>query len=294
MIGLGTMTFGDPADEAESRRIVDLALDRGVTHFDTANVYNKGLSETILGRLLKGRTGFTVASKVGSKTSDPNENLRRDHILESCDASLRRLGLERIDLYYMHQPDDQTPVEETLGAMEALVKAGKVARVGASNYAAWQLMRMLETVAVVQPIYNLLAREIEREFLPMCRTFGLEVLVYNPLAGGLLTGKHRPGEFTKGTRFARNALYQKRYWHDPMFRAAAELGRIARDAEKSMVALALQWVQAQKVGLLLGATRAEQLKENLDALEGTLDEATLAACDEVYSRLRGPVPKYNR
>jgi aryl-alcohol dehydrogenase-like predicted oxidoreductase len=294
MIALGTMTFGDPADEAESRRIVDLAFDRGITHFDTANVYNRGRSEEILGRLLKGRTGFTVASKVGSKTSDPGENLRRDHVLASCDASLKRLGLDRIDLYYMHQPDDATPIEETLGAMEALVKAGKVSRVGASNFAAWQLMRTLETVRVVQPIYNLVAREIERELLPMCRTFDLEVLVYNPLAGGLLTGKHRAGPYTEGTRFARNALYQKRYWHDAMFRAASDLERIAKEAGKSMVELALQWVKSRNVGLILGATRAAQLKENLDALEGSLDETMIAACDEVYARLHGPIPKYNR
>jgi len=294
MIGLGTMTFGKQADEAESRRIVDAAFASGITHFDTANVYNAGVSEEILGRCLRGRTGFTIASKVGSKTSDPKEGLGRDHILRSCDASLKRLGLERLDLYYLHQPDYGVHIEETLSAMESLVKAGKVGRVGASNYAAWQLMQMIETVSVVQPMYNLLARDIEREFLPMVRAYPLEVLVYNPLAGGLLTGKHRPGDPAKGTRFDGNAMYQKRYWNEVMFRAVAEYGHVANAADRSILSLALQWVKAQGVGMLLGATRAEQLQESMRAIEGTLDAATLKACDEVYARLAGPIPKYNR
>lgn len=294
MIGLGTMTFGKQADEAESRRIVDAALAAGVTHFDTANVYNAGVSEEILGRCLRGRNGFSVASKVGSKTSDPQETLRRDHVIRSCEASLKRLGLERLDLFYMHQPDYDTPVEETLSAMELLVKSGKVARVGASNYAAWQLMRMIETVSVVQPMYNLLARDVERELLPMCRTMQLEVVVYNPLAGGLLTGKHRPGHPTPGTRFDGNPLYQGRYWNEAMFRAVEEFGGLARASGRTLLALALQWVKAQGVGILLGATRAPQLEESLKALDGSLDEATRRACDEVYARLAGPIPKYNR
>lgn len=293
MIALGTMTFGGQADEAEARRIVDAALDGGITWFDTANVYTKGRSEEILGRLLKGRKA-EVASKVGSRTSDPNESLRREHILESCDASLRRLGRERIDLYYMHQPDPETPIEETLSAFESLQKAGKIGRVGASNYAAWQLMQMLETVSVVQPMYNLLARDVEREFLPMCRNFGLEVLVYNPLAGGLLTGKHAPGTPASGTRFDGNEMYQGRYWHDAMFRAVTELSQVAKAAGLGLIQLSLRWLKAQGVGILLGATRAPQVRDNLAALEGTLDEATRKACDEVYARLHGPIPRYNR
>jgi len=293
MIALGTMTFGGQADEAESRRIVDAALDCGITHFDTANVYTKGRSEEILGRLLKGRP-VEVASKVGSKTSDPGECLRRDHILKSCDASLRRLGRERIDLYYMHQPDHDTPVEETLSAFESLLKAGKIGRIGASNYAAWQLMQMLETASIVQPMYNLLARDVERELLPMCRKFGLEVLVYNPLAGGLLTGKHAPGAPAAGTRFDANEMYQRRYWHDAMFRAVSALTDVAKAAGMTLVQLALRWLKAQGVGILLGATRAQQVRDNVAALEGSLDEATRKACDEAYARLQGPIPKYNR
>ncbi len=292
MIALGTMTFGGQADEAESRRIVDAALDGGITHFDTANVYTKGRSEEILGRLLKGRN-VEIASKVGSGEG-PEKNLRREHVLKTCDESLRRLGRERIDLYYMHQPDHGTPIEETLSAFESLLKAGKIGRIGASNYAAWQLMQMLETVSIVQPMYNLLARDVERELLPMCRKFGLDVLVYNPLAGGLLTGKHRPGAPTSGTRFDGNEMYQRRYWHDAMFRAVTDLGDVARDAGITPVQLALRWLKAQGVGVLLGATRADQLRDNLAALEGSIDAATRTACDEIYARLHGPIPKYNR
>jgi aryl-alcohol dehydrogenase-like predicted oxidoreductase len=294
MIAFGTMTFGGQTDEKEARRLVDAAIDAGVTHFDTANVYTGGKSEEILGRCLKGRSGVTVASKVGGKYATTQEGLKRGRILASCDESLRRLGRDHLDLYYMHQPDATVPIEESLQAMETLVKAGKVARIGASNYAAWQLVGMTPAVTIVQPMYNLLARDIERELLPMCRHFGLEVVVYNPLAAGLLTGKHRPGEPTSGTRFDKNEMYQKRYWHDPMFRAVEELREVARRAGKSMVQLALQWIRAQKVGLLLGASRLDQLQESLRALDGTLDEATLKACDEVYAQLAGPIPKYNR
>jgi aryl-alcohol dehydrogenase-like predicted oxidoreductase len=293
MIALGTMTFGAQADEAEARRIVDLALDSGITHIDTANVYVKGRSEEILGRLLKGRK-VEVASKVGSKSSDPNECLRRGHILRNCDESLRRLGRERIDLYYMHQPDHETPIEETLSAFEFLQKTGKIGRIGASNYAAWQLMQMLETVSIVQPMYNLLARDVERELLPMCRNFGLEVLAYNPLAGGLLTGKHAAGTPAAGTRFDGNEMYRGRYWHDAMFLAVAGLAEIAKAAGLTLVQLSLRWLKAQGVGILLGATRAEQLRENLAALDGPLDDTARRACDEVYARLQGPIPKYNR
>ncbi|MBI2900170.1 MAG: aldo/keto reductase [Planctomycetes bacterium] len=287
------MTFGGQTDEAEARRLVDLALDSGVTRFDTANVYNRGRSEEILGRCLRGRRA-TVATKVGGRYATEAEGLGRDHILRECDASLKRLGLERIDTYYMHQPDPKTPIEESVGAMDHLLRAGKIGAVGASNFAAWQVVRMMPTITVVQPMYNLLARDVEREFLPMCRETKLRVLAYNPLAGGLLTGKHRPGDAATGTRFDGNEMYRKRYWLDAMFRAVGEYGEVARRAGRTIVQLAFQWLRAQGVGILLGASRLDHLRENLAALDGTLDETTLQACDEVYARLAGPVPKYNR
>lgn len=287
-IALGAMTFGGQTDEAEARRIVTLALDAGIAHFDTANVYHSGRSEEILGRLLP-RTA-SIATKVGGRYATESEGLARDHVLRQCDASLRRLGRERIDVYYMHQPDPKTPLEETVAAFDALLRAGKIARVGASNFAAWQVVRMLPTVSIVQPMYNLLARDIEREFLPMCRAMGLDVMVYNPLAGGLLTGKHSPGAPVPGSRFDGNEMYRKRYFHDAMFRAVADLSSLGRP----LVDLSLQWLKRQGVGILLGASRAEQLRQNLAAHSGDLDDATAASVDEIYSRLAGPIPRYNR
>lgn len=294
MIVFGTMPFGGQVDAREAARLIDLAWDGGITRFDTANVYNDGRSERILGRCLRGRQTALVSTKVGGRYASRKEGLSRKHILKACDGSLKRLGVERIDVYYMHQPDPETPVEETLAAMESLLDAGKINRVGASNFAAWQVVEMTRTVSVVQPMYNLLARGIEREFLPMCREFDLDVLVYNPLAGGLLTGKHRPGKPARGTRFCNNEMYLKRYWHDAMFRAVADFARVARDTGKTPVQLALQWLRAQKVGIVLGATRTAQLKECMAALNGRLDDAALKACDRVYDRLHGPIPGYNR
>lgn len=288
MIALGAMTFGGQTDEPEARRIVSLALDAGIAHFDTANVYNAGRSEEILGRLVP--KDASIATKVGGRYATTAEGLSRDHVLRACDESLRRLGRERIDVYYMHQPDPATPLEETAAAFDALIRAGKIARAGASNFAAWQVVRMLPTVSVVQPMYNLLARDVEREFLPMCRAMKLEVLVYNPLAGGLLTGKHAPGAPAPGSRFDGNEMYRKRYFLDAMFRAVSEYASLG----KPLVALSLQWLRRQGVGILLGASRAEQLRENLAALEGDLDDATCAKVDEIYGRLAGPIPRYNR
>jgi len=197
---LGTMTFGSQVDEGGAARILDACRDAGVDFIDTANVYNAGESEGMLGRLLKGRReGIVLATKVRGKMGDgPDEQgLGRAAIHNALDASLRRLQTGYIDLYYLHQPDYATPIEETLEALDQAVRAGKVRQVGFSNYASWQAVGMLWTSRtcgwappyVSQPMYNLLARGIEQEFLPMCRDYGVSVVAYNPLAGGLLTGK---------------------------------------------------------------------------------------------------------
>jgi aryl-alcohol dehydrogenase-like predicted oxidoreductase len=302
------MTFGSQTDEAAAARIVGRCLDAGINFIDTANVYNNGASESILGRILKGRRDKVVlASKVRGKMGEgPDESgLSRAAILRGIDESLRRLQTDYLDLYYLHMPDYSVLLEETLAAMEELVKAGKVRYPASSNYAAWQVVRMLWIAAqngyrpatVTQPMYNLLARGVEQEYMPMCREMGVSTVVYNPLAGGLLTGKQQREAPLPGTRFDNNQLYLDRYWHPAYFDAVAELRQVAERAGRSLVSLSLNWLMHHTEAgcVILGASRIEQLEENLKALaDGPLTKETVAACDAVWARLRGVTPKYNR
>jgi aryl-alcohol dehydrogenase-like predicted oxidoreductase len=320
---LGTMTFGAQVDEPAAAAMMGVCLDRGVNFLDTANVYAGGRSEEILGRVLAGRRDRVVlASKVGIKVGDgpADSGLSRAAIEKAVEDSLRRLRTDHLDLYYLHQPDPATPLEESLEAMGRLVRAGKVRHVGASNYAAWQVCRLNgladqgggPPVRVVQPMYNLLARGIEPELLPMAQTLGVGVVAYNPLAGGLLTGKHRAeaplagGLLTgkhqaaaplAGTRFELMPAYRDRYWHPANFAAVGELARAAAAAGRSLAGLALAWVlyHTPVDGVIVGASRPEQLRENLDALDrGPLPAEAVASCDRVWKELRGPSPQYNR
>jgi aryl-alcohol dehydrogenase-like predicted oxidoreductase len=308
-LSFGTMPFGAQADQAASTRMVDDCLEAGVNFFDTANMYNLGRAETVLGQALGARRAQVVlASKVRYRMGEGADDagLSRAAIRKALEDSLKRLGTDFLDLYYLHWPDYDTPIEETLEAMEEAVRSGKVRYPAISNYAAWQVAEIFGIAErhgyhpphVSQPMYNLLARGIEDEYLPFARRFGVSVVVYNPLAGGLLTGKHsREHGPIAGTRFDSNKLYMGRYWHDDYFAAVEELRTIAADTGKTLVELALQWVlgQEQVDSVILGASRPEQLAENLKASEnGRLDEATRARCDEVWKRLRGITPKYNR
>ena len=307
-ICLGTMTFGGHADAAESARIASRSIDAGINFFDTANVYTKGQSEVILGRILAGRRHDVVlASKVGIKTGDAPElrGLSAGAIVRAVEDSLRRLGTDYLDIYYMHVPDYETPLEESLAAMDRLVRDGKVRWPAASNYSSWQVCRMLwlaekngyRPAWITQPMYNLLARGIEQEFLPMAGEFGVSTVVYNPLAGGLLTGKHQRQTPLAGSRFDNNKLYLDRYWHPSGFDAVDRLRAIASGAGRSLVSLALNWLLHHTPidCLILGASRLEQLEENLRAIDdGALPSAALTGCDAVWSELRGVTPKYNR
>ena len=308
-ISFGTMTFGAQTDEAAATRMVDRCLEAGINFFDTANAYNLGRSETILGKALGPRRASVIlATKVFNKMGDAPDDrgLSRAALHKALDASLKALGTDYVDVYYLHQPDYGAPIEETLAAMDEVVRAGKVRFPAVSNYAAWQVAEIHSICAnngyqpprISQPMYNLLARGIEEEYLPFCRRFGVAVVPYNPLAGGLLTGKQaRERGPIAGTRFDGNKMYQDRYWHDDYFAAVNELSGVAREAGKTLVELALQWLLTQTAvdSIILGASRLEQLEENLKACEGgPLDSATLARCDAVWKRLRGITPKYNR
>jgi aryl-alcohol dehydrogenase-like predicted oxidoreductase len=306
---LGTMTFGFQIDEATSVRIMDTAADAGVTFFDTANVYplgggeaNVGRTEEIVGRWLKGkRERFVLATKaVGKMGPSPwDQGASRKHLLDAIDASLRRLGTDYVDLYQLHSDDRETPLDETLEALELIVRSGRARYIGVSNFLAYRLARALGRADVlrtarfvsIQPRYNLLFRQIERELLPLAQEEGLAVLPYNPLAGGLLTGKHRgdepppEGRFTVGTA---GELYQARYWHEREFATIEALKKLTADAGLSLPTVAVAWVLANDTvtSAILGASRPEQLTETLAAVELKFDPQLKAKLDELTHEYR--------
>ncbi len=308
---LGTMTFGAQVDREAAGTMVDSCRDAGITMFDTANSYNAGASERILGEIVAPfRADVLIASKVFNPTGDGSNyrGLRRPAIEEALEATLRRLGTDYLDLYYLHAPDRDTPIEETLGAMADAVTAGKVRQVGVSNYAAWQIaeIRCLSerhgwpTVSASQPVYNLLARRVEDEYAAGSARYGLHNVVYNPLAGGLLSGKYTdPRRPQEGGRFASDLgpMCRERYWNDQQFAAVDALREIAGDAGLTLLELAFRWLLGRPLvgSILLGVSGTDQLSENLTAASGpSLSPEVEQACDEVWTTLRGAAPLYNR
>ncbi|HEY6333495.1 MAG TPA: aldo/keto reductase [Blastocatellia bacterium] len=306
-ICLGTMTFGAQCDEPASFSIMDAAARHGVNFIDAADVYpvpvspeTVGRTEEIVGKWLQGkRDDFILATKcrirMGPRPND--EGLSRKHILEAIDASLRRLKTDYVDLYQVHAPDPETPLDETLSALDSIVRSGKARYIGCSNYRAWELCKSLwisdkgglQRFDSIQPRYNLLYRDIESDLLPLCSDQGVGVIVYNPLAGGFLTGKHRKdAPPADNTRFAvAGKLYTDRYWNEASFEAVDRLQDFFRPREKSLVHVAIAWVLTHKAVTcaILGATRADQLEQSLSGYEMTLDEEERAACDEVWYHL---------
>jgi aryl-alcohol dehydrogenase (NADP+) len=306
---LGTMTFGLQSDEATAQRILDAALDAGVTTLETADVYplggglaTAGRTEEIIGRWLPGRRArVLVATKaVGRVGPAPwDQGSSRKHLLDAIDASLRRLGTDHVDLYQLHSDDPDTPLEETAEALDTIVRSGRARYVGVSNFLAYRLalllghaeVRRLARVVSVQPRYNLLFREPERELLPLAREEGLAVIPYNPLAGGLLTGKHRPGPPTPGTRFTLgNAAgrYQDRYWHEREFATVEALRAVAADAGLPLATLAVAWVLAHPAitAPIIGASGPEQLPDVLRALAAPLDPTLKERLDAITAEYR--------
>ena len=302
-ICLGSSTYGSQVDEIEAIDIIESALAAGVNFFDTADAYTEGRSEEIIGKALKGkRQSVVLATKVGHRTG-PGVNdagLSRKHIMQGIEDSLRRLGTDYIDLYYVHEPDYDTPIEETLRALDDLVHQGKVRYIACSNFYAWQLCKALWVSDLhglvrfdcIQPPYNLFTRDIEYELLPLCASEGVGVCVFNPLAGGLLTGKHDPHKPpAKGTRFALErlgAIYRKHYWSATNFEAVASLKQIAEEHGRNLPQFALAWVLSNEVitSAICGATSLKHLEENLGATEVKLSKEELAACDGVWQQLR--------
>ncbi len=303
---LGTMTFGLQCDTAQSHAILDAAAEGGIDFLDTADVYplgggrsTAGRTEEIVGAWLKGkRDQFVLATKcVGQMGAKPwDRGMSRKHVLDAVEASLRRLGTDYIDLYQLHSYDAHTPLDEALEALDMVVRHGKARYVGVSNWPAHKAARALGRselknlvrIASVQPRYNLLFRAFERDLLPMCEEEGIAVIPYNPLAGGLLTGKHNRGAAPpEGTRFSLGSAgprYQERYWHEQEFATVESLRAVADEVGMSMVTLAVSWVLSNPAitAPIIGASRPEQLAESLAAAEkGALPPELKARLDDL-------------
>jgi aryl-alcohol dehydrogenase-like predicted oxidoreductase len=296
---LGAMMFGGKTSPADSAAIIDRALDAGINFIDTANVYNQGRSEEAVGEALQRngrRSQVILATKVhGRMGDDPNAmgNTRR-HIIEQCEASLRRLKTDWIDLYQVHRPQPDVPIDETLRALDDLVRSGKVRYIGSSTFAAWQLVESLwvakeyglERFVCEQPPYNLLDRSIERELLPMAQAYGFGIIPWSPLAGGLLTGKYRrnapPPEDSRYANLDANPLYRRRM-NDAIWDVIEPLESLAREKGTTISRLALAWCIHQPVvtSPIIGPRTMEQLEDNLGALEVTITDEDRAAIDRI-------------
>ena len=300
---LGTVQFGKQLDEAASHRVLDHALELGINFIDTANIYHSGTTEELIGRWLQGkRDQVVLATKVRGRTGDgPNDTgLSRLHIMRAVEASLKRLKTDHIDLYQVHAVDPLTPIDTTLRALDDLVRQGKVLSIGCSNFLAWETCKALWTSEVggytrfesVQNRYNVLAREIEAELVPLCASEQVAVLPYNPLAGGLLSGKYQFGQPPpEGTRFQWNAKqYVERYWYQQTFEAVERLKPVAERAGLSLAQYAVAWVLANPAvtSAIVGATSTSQLDETAKALDRRLtEEEHRAGCEAAEGAMVG-------
>jgi aryl-alcohol dehydrogenase-like predicted oxidoreductase len=307
---LGAMMFGGRTNPEDGYAIIDRAIDQGINFIDTANVYNLGRSEEVVGEALKRngqRDRMIIATKVHGvmDAEDPNaqRNTRR-HIIQQCDASLRRLQTDWIDLYQLHAPDSDIPIDESLRALDDLVHAGKVRYIGTSNYAAWQMVESfsvskelgLNRFICIQPPYNLLDRRIERELVPMCRTYGIAIIPWSPIAGGTLTGKYRRGEpMPADGRFTLTTVPRlKQLVNDHMHDVVEGLEPIAAAKGCTLSQLAVAWTLAQPgvTSPIIGPRTMEQFEDNLGALNVELTPADLRQIDEVAPPGTNVVPYY--
>lgn len=305
---LGTGTFGKQTDEAEAHRMLDQVAEVGVNLIDTANMYppgaEVGTAESITGRWLSNKRGqFILATKGGGRMGPAawDQGNSRKHLLDAIDGSLRRLNTDYVDLYQLHMDDPATPLDEMVEAMDAIVRSGKARYIGASNFLAYRLARSLglqETLQLTrfvsaQPRYNLLFREVERELFPLAQEAGIAVIPYNPLAGGLLSGRYKHSDAPENGRFSAELggfgkLYQARYWHQREFESVGKVQEIAEQQKTPITTLSVAWVLANPAvtSVILGASRLEQLTDTLAAADYKLDSAVKTKLDEVSTEYR--------
>ena len=298
VVGLGGNTYGRFCDAAQTAAVIHRALELGINHVDTADMYSSGVSEEFVGRAIADRRDRVVlATKTGFPMgTGPNDvGLSRRRILSSVEASLRRLGTDYIDLYYLHRPDPVTPIEESLRTLDDLVRDGKIRYGAVSNYAGWQVAEMvgiceragIDRPVVSQNLYNMLDRGIEAELTPACRHFGMSVIPFSPLAGGFLTGKYRRGEAVPaGVRGANNPSWQAQRLTERNFAVVEALERFARDRGHTMGELAIAWLLAHPVicSVIAGVTQPEQVDANAAAADWVLGADDLAEIDRLFDQ----------
>jgi aryl-alcohol dehydrogenase-like predicted oxidoreductase len=308
---LGTMTFGDSVDERTAAQMIDDFLAAGGTGIDTANGYAGGRSETMLARLLRDhRDQVVLATKVGIPHPDADDTppLSIEGIRRCVAGSLHRLNTDHVDLLYLHQPDRATPIGQTLTVLQELLDNGDIRAWGVSNFAAWQIAELRYTAAdlgipdpvIAQQIYNVVATRLDDEYAEYASVTSLPTVIYNPLAGGLLTGKHSPREEPPTGRFGGTglgAVYRDRYWNSTVFTALDALQTLANDAGMPPAELALRWAISRPVvdAVLIGGSRPENIRSNLAALDkGPLPTELTDAVTDISASVRGPMPPYNR
>jgi aryl-alcohol dehydrogenase-like predicted oxidoreductase len=304
-LALGTMNFGKRTPEAEAQRIIAIAEERGITLLDTANVYNEGESERVVGRAIKKRrASFLVASKVGlGRIGRGAEGLKKARVVAACEESLGRLGTDYLDIYYLHAPDHQTPLEDTLEGVGALLQAGKIRSWAVSNYASWQILEMFhlcERSGIAKPvmsqvIYNVLIRQLEIEYFKFASKYGLHSTIYNPLAGGLLSGKYRPGsQWESGGRFDANTMYQRRYWTERLLEVVATYQTLA--APMDLVTFAYAWVASRSGvdSILIGPSSIEHLEAAVRGCGAKLSADLCKRVDEAHYAYTGSDATYAR
>jgi aryl-alcohol dehydrogenase-like predicted oxidoreductase len=299
VVGVGCNNFGMRCDESAARLVVDAALDCGINFFDTADVYGGSLSEQFLGNAIKARdrSQIIIATKFSAPMGDGvlDRGASRQHVMSAVDASLKRLGTDYIDLYQQHGPDPATPVEETLAALDDLIRAGKVRYIGNSNYSGWQIadadwtarQRGLNRFATAQNHYNLLDRRLEREVVPACQRFGLGILPYFPLASGLLTGKYvRGAPPPDGSRLANFGERGKAALSEDNFDVVEKLDGFAREHGHTLLELAMSWLASMPhvSSVIAGATKTEQVQANVSAAEWRLTAEEMAEVAELSGR----------
>jgi len=292
---LGTMTFGHGTDEAEAKRMVDLAFEKGVNFFDTANTYGNGQSEILLGKALKGRREEAVVATKFFNPTGPGLNdsgTSRVHVMKAVESSLRRLQMNYVDIYYVHHVDTETPLEETLRTLDDLVHQGKIRYIACSNFQAWRLMEAVWTSEIKrltrfvcnQLQYNLVVRDIEQEVVPACDLTGLGIVAWSPLAGGFLSGKYKPGERKlAGTRSEEAWGYPEQCFAANANETLVELLSLSEQAGHTPAQVALRWVLEQPViaSAIIGARTVKQLEENLGASGWHLEREILARLNKI-------------
>lgn len=297
VVGLGCNNFGMRCDEEQTKAVVHAAMDQGINFFDTADIYGGTKSETFLGRALSGmdRDALIIATKFAMPVADGKRGASRHYIMNAVEASLTRLGTDYIDLYQQHAPDPDTPIDETLRALDDLIRSGKVRYIGHSNFNGWQLADAdwtarhhgLDRFVTAQNLYNLVDRRLEKDVLPACRHFGLGVLPYFPLASGLLTGKYRRGEAPgEGTRLAHFGERGKAALSDANFDVVEKLEAFARECGHTLLELAVSWLVCNPsiTSVISGATRPDQVQANVSAASWRLTEDELATVAGLSSR----------